>query len=144
MTRRLSVTVVSLLMTTGCGGQARRPDEAPKSVVAWRTIGSWSGRGNKQTESFRSDTGALRIRWTTSSQSNGDRGGDGAFRVAAHSAISGRLLEQAVDHRGTGSGVDYVNQDPHVFYLLIESDGLNWTFSVEEAVAATVTGERSR
>jgi hypothetical protein len=144
MTRQLFVTVAAGLMTTACGGQARRPDEAPKPVVAWRTIGSWSGRGNRQTESFRSDTGTLRINWTTSSQSNGDGGGAGAFRVAAHSAISGRLLEQAVEHRGTGSGVGYVNQDPHVFYLLIESDGVNWTFSVDEAIAGTVTGAQTR
>jgi hypothetical protein len=144
MTRRLSVTVVAGLMTSGCGGQAHRPDETLHQVVAWRTIGSWSGRGNRQTESFRSDTGTLRISWTTSSRSNGDRGGAGAFRVAAHSAISGRLLEQAVDHRGTGSGVGYVNQDPHVFYLLIESDGVNWTFSVDEAIAGTVTGGQTR
>lgn len=144
MTRRLFVTLAAGLVTTGCGSQTRRADETRKPVVAWRTIGSWSGRGNRQTESFRSDTGALRIRWTTNPQSIGEPGGAGAFRVSAHSAISGRLLEQAVDHRGTGSGVAYVNQDPHVFYLLIESDGVNWTFSVEEAIAATVIGDRSR
>lgn len=137
------MTLAAALLAGSCGSQARRPDDTPKPVVVWRTVGSWSGRGNSQTESFRSDTGALRIRWTTTSQSSGYSGGAGAFRVSAHSAISGRLLEQAVDHRGAGSGVGYVNQDPHVFYLLIESDGLNWSFSVEEGIATTVTGDRS-
>jgi len=135
--RGVFVAVAVGLMAGACGGQARRAAETPQQVVAWRTIGSWSGRGNRQTESFTSDTGALRVRWATSPV-----GGTGAFRVTAHSAISGRLLEQVVDHRGAGSGVGYVNQDPHVFYLMVESDRVDWTFSVEEAIAGTVTGPR--
>jgi hypothetical protein len=139
MTRRLFVTVAVGLVAGACGGQARSAAETPRQVVAWRTIGSWSGRGNRQTESFTSETGALRVRWTTTNV-NEDPGGIGVFRLTAHSAISGRLLEQVVDHRGAASGIGYVNQDPHVFYLMVESDRLNWTFSVEEAVAGTVTG----
>jgi hypothetical protein len=34
----------------------------------------------------------------------------------------------------------YVNQEPDVFYLLVESAHVDWTQSVEEAVAGTVTG----
>ena len=49
------------------------------------------------------------------------------------------VLPYQVDHRGAGSGVGYVNQDPHVFYLMVESDRVDWTVSVEEAVAGTVT-----
>ena len=136
--RGVFLTVAVGLMAGACGGQARRAADTPQQVVAWRTIGSWSGRGNRQTESFTSDTGALRIRWVTSPV-NEHPGGTGAFRLTAHSAISGRLLEQVVDHGGAGRGVGYVNQDPHVFYLMVESDRLDWTVSVEEAVAGTVT-----
>jgi hypothetical protein len=135
VTRRLFVTLAVGLMAGACGGQASRADEPPKQVVVWRTLGSWSGHGNRQTESFTSDTGALRVRWSASHQ---EPGRAGAFRVSAHSAISGRLLELVVDHRGAGSGVGFVNQDPHVFYLMVESDQVDWTFSVEEAVAGTV------
>jgi hypothetical protein len=133
------VMMVAGLLAAACGGQARGAGETSKQVVAWRTVGSWSGRGNRQTESFTSETGALRVRWSTSLV---DHHPDitGAFRVTAHSAISGRLLEHVVDHRGAGNGVGYVNQDPHVFYLLVESDGVNWTMTAEEAVAGTVTG----
>jgi hypothetical protein len=134
MKRRLLVTLAIGLMAAACRGQAHDVDEAPKQVVAWRTVGSWSGHGNRQTESFTSDTGALRVRWVTSHDATS---GAGAFRVTAHSAISGRLLETVVDYRGTGSGVGFVNQDPHVFYLMVESDRLDWKFSVEEAVAGT-------
>jgi hypothetical protein len=135
----LSVTLAIGLMAVACRGQAHKTDETPKQVVMWRTVGSWSGRGNRQTESFTSDSGALRIRWATTHE---EPGGAAAFRVTAHSAISGRLLESAVDQRGAGSGVAYVNQDPHVFYLLVESDHLDWTLSADEAIAGTATGSR--
>ncbi len=141
MKRRLLVTLAIGLMAAACRGQAHQTVETPKQVVVWRSVGSWSGHGNRQTESFTSDSGALRIRWATTRQ---EPGGKGAFRVTAHSAISGRLLEQVVDYRGTGNGVGFVNQDPHVFYLMVESDRLDWKFSVEEAVAGTVTGEQAR
>jgi hypothetical protein len=137
ITRRVFVALVGGLTASACRGQARPAAETPRQVVVWRVIGSWSGRGNRQTESFTSDTGTLRIRWATR---NEDTGGAGTFRVTAHSAISGRLLEQVVDHHGTGGGLGYVNQDPHVFYLMVESDRLDWTLSVEEAATGTVTG----
>jgi hypothetical protein len=130
--------LLAALVAAGCSGPAPRA-ETPQQVVAWKTVGSWSGRGNRQTESFRSDSGALRVRWTSSLVSR-EPGANGALRVTAHSAISGRLLEQVVDHRGDGKGVGYVNQDPHVFYLMVESDHVDWTLSVEEAVAGTVAG----
>jgi hypothetical protein len=39
-----------------------------------------------------------------------------------------------VDHTGLGSGVGYVQQDPHVFYVVVDSSHMNWTFTVEEAI----------
>jgi hypothetical protein len=137
MKRGMLAIVAAGLLTATCGGQARPAAETPKQVVAWKSVGSWSGRGNQQTESFTSGSGALRIRWTTT-LANQPPDAAAAFRVTAHSAISGRLLEQAVDHHGAGSGVAYVNQDPHVFYLVVESDHVDWTVAVEEAIAGTV------
>src|SRR5262245_30921507 len=129
--------LLAALAAGGCGGEASRAG-TPKQVVAWKAVGSWSGRGNRQTESFRSDSGALRVRWTAALTSR-EPGAAGNLRVTAHSAISGRLLEQVVDHRGDGNGVGYVNQDPHNFYLMVESDHVDWTLSVEEAIAGIVT-----
>lgn len=134
------VFVILILGLTGaCRPVADQPPPVSQRVVAWRAVGSWSGRGNKQTESFTSESGALRVRWTTIAGTRSP-GKAAAFRVTAHSAISGRLLEQVVDHAGAGSGVGYVNQNPNVVYLMVESDQLDWTFSVEEAVAGTVSG----
>jgi hypothetical protein len=135
MKARLIAAAVLALVGAACGRHAHPGDQNHEQVVVWRTVGSWSGHGNRQTESFTSDSGALRVRWTTSREA---APGAGAFRLAAHSAISGRLLEQVVDHRGPGSGVAYVNQDPHVFYLMVESADIDWTFSVEEAITGTV------
>ena len=135
--RVLFVITFAALFGAACSRQSHKPDDPPKQVVVWRAVGSWSGHGNRQTESFTSDSGAVRIRWATTHE---ESGGTAAFRVTAHSAISGRLLQEAVDHRGTGSGVAFINQDPHVFYLLVESDHLDWTLSAEEAVAGTTGG----
>lgn len=136
---RVMILLVGLL-AGACGA---RPDPAARpaqQVVVWRAVGSWAGRGNTQTESFSSDTGALRVRWETRHEA---APGAGVFRLTAHSAISGRPLEQIVEHRGTGSGVGYVNQDPHVFYVAVESDHLDWAFSVEEAITGHVTSPSS-
>lgn len=138
MKHRVFVILILGLTAGACRPAADQPLPVPQRVVAWRAVGSWSGHGNKQTESFTSESGALRVRWTTTGTRSGGRAG--AFRVTAHSAISGRLLEQVVDYAGAASGVGYVNQDPHVFYLMVESDHLDWTLWVEEAFAGTVSG----
>lgn len=139
MNRRVFIILPLGLTAGGCRPAADQARPAPQQVVAWRAVGSWSGRGNTQTESFTSESGALRVRWTTTA-GNESPGTAGAFRVTAHSAISGRLLEQVIDHRGAGSGIGYVNQDPHVFYLMVESADLGWTMSVEEGIAGTASG----
>jgi hypothetical protein len=35
------------------------PRPSVKDVVIWKEVGSWSGRGNAQTETFTSDTGGF-------------------------------------------------------------------------------------
>jgi hypothetical protein len=39
-----------------------------------------------------------------------------------------------VDHKGEGSGVAYVTEDPRQFFLVIESSGVDWNVWVEEGV----------
>ena len=127
MKQRVCVILVIGLTAGAC----RRPaadqtPPVPQQVVAWRAvIWSWSGHGSKQTDSFAAVKAArLRVRWTTTAAAHSP-GTAGAFRVTAHSAISGRLLEQVVDHAGAGSGLGYINQNPNVFYLTVESDQLD-------------------
>lgn len=141
---------LALLLTAaaaaGCRARADQPPasaEPKEQKIVWRQLGSWSGHGSRQTESFTSDTGTLRIKWQTSplAGTSGRTGaardgsaGPGHFRLDAHSAISGRLLQPVVDHEGPGSGLGYVQQDPHVFYVVVESTQLDWAFTVEEAI----------
>ena len=124
------LTLCAALVAGACGG---RPDQTttPQKTTVWHRLGAWSGHGNRQTESFNSESGALRVRWETTREPTP---GAGAFRVTAHSAISGRLLQEVVDERGTGRGIGYVQQDPHVFYFVVESNDLDWEFTVEEAL----------
>ena len=122
--------LVLVLALCGCRARAEDPKPpAPRNVV-WHKLGSWSGHGSRQTESFTSDTGALRIQWETTHE---PAPGRGRFHLTAHSAISGRILQEVVDTKGAGSGTGYVQQDPHVFYMVIDSDGLDWAFTVDEA-----------
>jgi hypothetical protein len=83
-----------------------------------------------QTESFNIESGQWRVRWATS---NENPPGSGTFRVTVHSAVSGRPLGVAVEHRGTGRDIAYVNEDPRLYHLVIESGGVDWWVSVEDS-----------
>ena len=61
----------------------------------------------------------------------------GTFRLILQSAISGRDLQEPVDEQGIGEGTVYVAEVPHVFYALVESANVDWSFTVEEAVFGT-------
>jgi hypothetical protein len=100
-----------------------------KTKVAWRSVGSWSGHGDAQTDSFDIGYADVRIRWETK---NEKPAGAGTFRVAVCSSVSGRELTAAVNSKGVGHNVAYVSVDPHWSYLLINSDNLDWSVSVEE------------
>jgi hypothetical protein len=142
MRRRLiALLALEALALASCRGR-ETPARAAEPQIIWRAVGTWSGRGNRQTESFTSDTGALRVTWQATPLTGAAAAPPGTFKVTAHSAISGRVLQPVVEHRGAGSGVDYVSQDPHVFYLSVESAGLDWKISVDEGIAGEVVGRR--
>jgi hypothetical protein len=130
--RVLTVTVVLAAVTFGyaCDG---RTGDAPQSrqIVQWRSLGTWSGRGNAQTGSFPSVTGSMRVQWRTDRDAPA---ATGRFRLTIHSAVSGRPLLVAVDQQGAGHDTSYIHESPRTFYGVIESTDLEWAFTVEEAV----------
>lgn len=135
-----SVLLTSVaLLAAAC---ASPPSSAPASTarenatVGWRTLGSWSGRGSVQTESFIVEGSVVRVRWGTRNEA---ADGTGTFRLTFHSAVSGRELAVAADHRGAGGGESYIPEEPRPAYFLVESEGLDWSFSVEEGEAGTVS-----
>jgi hypothetical protein len=121
-------TLAVLVAFCGC---SQPPEAAPKAEVAWHRLGSWSGVGSLQTESFESGTGSLRVQWKTANETVP---GKGTFRLAFHSSISGRELQLAVERNGVGADTAYVQQDPHVFFAKVESANIEWSFTVDEAL----------
>jgi hypothetical protein len=119
------------LMASGCRPETKREVKPP--LVGWRPIGTWSGRGNTQTDSFNIESGQLRIKWDTKNET---APGAGTFRVMVHSAVSGRPIALAVEHRGAGRDTAYVTDEPRLYHLVIESSEVDWTVVVEEAVTA--------
>ena len=71
----------------------------------WKPIGSWSGRGDRQTETFTSDTGGFRVHWQTTKETPA---GGGRLRVVFRSGDSGREIIEAIDARGEGGGTEEV------------------------------------
>jgi hypothetical protein len=116
-----------VLLAAGC----QEHKLADREEVVWGKVGSWAGRGDLQTSSFQSDTGTFRVRWEATGAEHG------TFRLALHSAVSGRPLLDAVDHRGSGNGTVTLNEDPRVFYFVVESRDLDWSFTAEEGVTIT-------
>jgi hypothetical protein len=126
----LSVSV-ALLVQAGC---RERPRPSPQDVVVWHQVGSWSGRGNKQTETFTSDTGGFRVRWETKNETVP---GAGTLHVIFRSGDSGREIIEAVNAHGVDSDVEVVAAErPRWYYLTIDSANVDWTVSVDERIEA--------
>jgi hypothetical protein len=122
-----------MLVATGCGSQATPP---PRPVSSWRQVGSWTGHGNRQTETFTSDTGAFRVTWETRNESPP---GSGRLYAVFRSGDSGRDIMDAVKADGVGRGVVQVSAErPRWYYLAIESANVDWVISVDEQVLTAV------
>jgi hypothetical protein len=122
--------LVTLLSVAACRSEPSRPQT--KEVVVWRQLGSWSGRGDKQTETFTSDTGGFRVHWETKHEAPPDAG---RLRVVFRSGDSGREIIEAIDARGAGSGTEEVAAErPRWYYLTIESANVDWTVTVDERI----------
>src|SRR5436189_2410082 len=123
-----------LLLVAAAAACQSSPAAKPvtKEAVLWRRVGSWSGHGNVQTDSFSVETGALKVSWETKKPPIAG----GAFKVTLHSAISGRPLQVVVDSHGAGRDTLYIGDEPRVSYFVIQSD-LDWELALEEAVSAT-------
>ena len=130
MQRARLILLLTLPLVAACHAEpARTPT---KEVVVWRQVGSWSGRGDKQTETFTSDTGGFRVHWETKREAPPDAG---RLRVVFRSGDSGREIIEAIDARGAGSGTEEVAAErPRWYYLTIESANVHWTVTVDERI----------
>jgi hypothetical protein len=121
------------ILASACGPrQATLAQETSKHTIEWHTLATFTGRGNEQTQSFTSDTGVMRILWEAKPSSPASS--LGTLRVTIHSAISGRPLLMALDQKGPGKGTAFVGEDPRVFFAVVDSRDLDWSFTVQERV----------
>ena len=120
-----------ILLSASCSEPAPREAE---TVAVVRSLGTFSGRGS-QTIGVVSESGHLRVTWETR---NEHPPGAGTFRLALHSGVSGRPIELITDQRGEVSGTRDVTDDPRQYNLMVDSANLDWSFTVEEIVAARV------
>ena len=119
-----------LIFCPACADQASRPAAQTPQAATWDTLRSFTGSGTEQTESFNSETGALRIEWEAKPMQGATK--PGIFRVALHSAISGRPLAVPIDRSGPGKGSVFVSEEPRVFFFEVQSQDLEWTITVAE------------
>lgn len=118
-----------VLVMADCG----RGDEPPAALVpVIQQMGAWEGTGS-QTLGLVSQSGKFRIRWHTHAEAGHDPA-TGTFRLTVHSAVSGRPLQEVVNHRGVGEGAINFEDDPRPYNLMVESTGLSWSISVDELV----------
>src|SRR5438552_15992983 len=113
----------------GCGYE--RPPEKPAPEVLWKEVGTWSGHGNQQLETFPIEHFTWRVRWETRNESPA---GAGRFHVTANSRDSGRILADVADVSGVAHDVTYITELPHRYYFVVTSIGVDWTLTAEEAV----------
>ena len=136
------LVLVALPLLIACEGRQEEP--APPVAVAstlWHALGVWSGSGDRQTESFDVTTGSMRLTWEALQE--GARG-TSHFRVSLHSAISGRPLQTIVDTQEAGAGTVDLGANPRVAYLLIESDQIRWSVTLQEAVPGSPVSGSAR
>jgi hypothetical protein len=103
----------------------------PRDVIIWREVGAWSGRGNRQTETFTSDTGGFRVRWETRNESTP---GAGRLKVVFRSGDSGRPIIEAVNVAGVGRDEEEVADNVRWYFLTIESANVDWTVHIDERI----------
>jgi hypothetical protein len=127
----LSVIPVVLLFPS-----CSQPPPAPaQKTIIWERAGSWSGRGDMETNSFPAASGYLRFTWETSNET---KPGEGRFKLMLGSSISGRVIQVVVDSKGAGRDVAYVSEEARTFYLKVESANEDWKVTVDEGFSATI------
>jgi hypothetical protein len=122
----------SLLFLSSCSPPPLKPAE---KTIIWERAGTWSGRGDVETNSFPSSSGYLRFTWETSNET---KPGEGRFKLLLGSSISGRIIQVVVDSKGAKRDVAYVSEEARTFYIKVESANVDWKVTVDEGFSATL------
>ena len=87
----------------------------------WTSLGTWSGDGTKETESFTTTQKEWRVRWSQK--------GEGGFLAITVMNAKDDIVGNA---GSSSSGESYVRTPPGKHYLKIASAGNHWTITAEE------------
>ena len=120
------------LLLSSC---SESPRKHAQQTMIWEHAGSWSGRGDVETNSFPASSGYLRFTWETSNET---KPGEGRFKLFLGSSISGRVIQMVVDSKGVGHDIAYVSEEARTFYLKVESANEDWKVVVDEGFPATI------
>ena len=127
---RAALVVAAVLGGAHCSAPPAPPRPADR-IVGWQRVAAFSGRGNIQTQTFKSDTGEFRVKWAAVNESAPGRG---TLRVQFRSGDSGRVIMEPVDHTGAGSGTVQIADDVRWYYLTVESQHVDWSVEIEEPI----------
>jgi len=130
----LAIVLLAALALLSCRSTTTPKRESSAAQIHWQRIGSWSGHGDSQTESFDVGYEQCRVLWETKNETSP---GAGSFELTLNSAVSGRMLQPLAEHQGPGHDVAYSSIDPHFSYLVITSKNEDWTVTVEEPALVT-------
>jgi hypothetical protein len=122
---------ICLLATAASSCREQPPTRTTDRVVGWQRVGSWTGRGNMQSNSFTSDTGEFRVHWEARNET---APGKGTLKVQFRSGDSGRVIMEPVDHRGAGKGTEQIADNVRWYYLTVESADVDWSLVIEEPI----------
>ena len=106
---------------------------AAERASAPRRLGSWTGKGST-TLGFTSESGSFLIGWKTRNEKTSQ---PGHFQLTLRSGISGRPLQLIADHRGDGAAAVEFGDDPRMYEFLVDSNGVEWSISVDETFSLT-------
>jgi hypothetical protein len=129
--RRTPVLILFLALFFGTACEYTPPRAEKRIEIQWKEVGTWSGHGNQQLETFPIEHFTWRVRWETNNESPA---GAGRFHVTANSGDSGRTLAEVADVKGVASDVTYITELPHRYYFVVTSTGVDWTLTAEEAI----------
>jgi hypothetical protein len=132
VTRRLMQVLVALTLVLPGVDCGRSVPPAETWTAVPQHMGDWQGRGD-YTIGITSHSGTFRIRWEARSVPDAANP-PGRFRLTIHSAVSGRPLDEVINHVGPGAGTIDYEEDPRQFNLMVASADLDWTVAVDEMV----------
>ena len=126
------IAALLILCVTSCSsGTSSQPATTPPKddPRIWRQVGTWSGHGSQQLDTFPIERLTWRVRWETRHETSP---GTGRLLVTANSGDSGRVIFDVLDVKGVGKDIEYFTELPRRYYFVVTSSNIEWTLIAEE------------